>query len=96
MELDFQKVKKSVANSSKVNSSIWNKQKKIDEIVFSDDLKIMMKNVMPEYDHEHQKGLFLKYTNDFVKRLPTAFANFNDNFYEVGTYLYKYFQWSNN
>ncbi|MEO6136464.1 MAG: hypothetical protein ABIP35_14995 [Ginsengibacter sp.] len=95
LELDTQKVVKSIAASSKAMTSIWNKQKRIDEIAFSDDLKMMMKKVMPDYQYEHQKDLFLKYTDDIVKRLPILFTNFDDNFYEVGSYLYKYFQWSN-
>lgn len=81
--------------SSKANSSFWNKQKKIDAIVFSSDLMMVIYKVMPSYRHQYQSDLFMKYTADFLKRLPTAFKKFNDNFYEVGTYLHRYFQWSN-
>lgn len=96
MKLDTQKVVKSIAASSKANVSIWNKQKKIDAIVFSNNLMTVIKKVIPTYQHEHQAHLFLKYSEDFVRRLPSAFKKFDDNFYEVGTYLHKYFQWSKN
>ncbi len=95
LEQNTQKVLESILASSKAKSSIWNKQKQIDAIVLSDDLKMIIKKVMPEYQHEYQNDLFLKYTDDFIARLPTAFSKFDDNFYEVGSYLYKYFQWSN-
>lgn len=95
LETDTQKVVKSIAASSKANSSIWNKQKKIDTIVFSGELMTAIQKVMPSYQHQYQTDLFMKYTTDFIRRLPTAFKQFDDNFYEVGTYLHKYFQWSN-
>lgn len=96
LELDTQKVVKLIAAASKANSSIWNKQKKIDSIFFSSDLMTEIHKAMPSYQHQYQADLFLKYTADFIKRLPSAFKRFDDNFYEVGTYLHKYFQWSNN
>lgn len=95
LESDTQKVVKLIAASSKTNASIWNKQKKIDTIVFSDNLMSTILNAMPSYKHQYQADLFKKYAEDFVKGLPTAFKKFDDNFYEVGTYLYKYFQWGN-
>ncbi len=94
LQTNAQQVVKAINFSSKANSSIWNKQKKIDEIIFSDDLMSTILKVMPSYEHQYQKDLFKKYNADFIKRLPKAFINFDDNFYEVGTYLYKYFQWS--
>jgi hypothetical protein len=96
LETDIQKVVKLIAASSKANSSIWNKQKKIDAIVFSSDLMTVIHRIMPSYQHQYQTDLFLKYTTDFIRRLPSAFKKFDDNFYEVGTFLQKYFQWSNN
>lgn len=98
LELNTQKVVKSIAASSKANSSIWNKQKKIDAIIFSNrnNLKTVINKAMPAYQHQYQADLFLKYTDDFIRRLPNTYIKFDDRFYEVGTYLYKYFQWSNN
>ncbi len=94
IEMDAQNVLKSIATSSKIKTSVWNKDKKIEKILYSDNLRSQINNVMPSYKHQYQTDLFLKYTDDFVKRLPSAFNRFDDNFYEVGSYLYKFFQWS--
>ena len=96
LELDTQKVVKSIAASSKANSSIWNRQEKIDAILFSRDLKLLITGIKPSYQHQYQTDLFLKYISDFIMRLPAAYKKFDDSFYDVGTYLYKYFKWSNN
>lgn len=95
LEMNTKKVVKSIAASSKANSSIWNREKKIDTIVFSNDLQTVINKIMPSHQHQYQVDLFLKYSNDFIGTLPAAFKKFDDNFYEVGTYLYKNFQWSN-
>lgn len=92
--LKTQKVVKSIAASSKANSKAWNKQKKIDEIVFPEELILTVNGVMPLYEHQHQRDLFLYYVSEFVNRLPSVYKKFDNNFYEVGTYLYKFFQWS--
>ncbi|MEI6949880.1 hypothetical protein V9K67_22020 [Paraflavisolibacter sp. H34] len=96
LELNSQKVVRLIAASSRANSSIWNKQKKIDAIIFPNDLKSLMIKVMPSYKYQYQSDLFLKYTDDFITQLPAAFIKFDDNFYKLGTYLRKYFQWSSN
>ena len=95
LELNTKKVAKSIAVSSKANSTSWNRQKKIDDIVFSSELKSVIMKIMPLYKHQYQTDLFLKYTDDFINTLPVAYKKFDDSFYEVGTYLYKYFRWSN-
>lgn len=95
LELNTQKVMRTISASSKAKSSIWNKQKKVEAIIFSDDLKMVIKKAVPNYQHEYQNDLFLEYTDVFIMRLPAAFTKFDDNFYEVGSYLNKYFHWSN-
>ncbi len=95
LELDMQKIVKSISVSSKANTSILNKRRKVDTIVFPSNLMVMVNKIMPSYPHQYQVDLFQKYTADFIGRLPSAFEKFDHNFYEVGTYLHKYFQWSN-
>ena len=75
---------------------VFGTNRKNDAIVFSSDFMTVVHRIMPSYHHQYQADLFLKYTTDFIRRLPSEFKNFNDNFYEVETYLHKYFQWSNN
>jgi hypothetical protein len=94
LDLKTKNVVEIIFASSKAKSKIWNRQRRIDEIVFSDVLKMEVKRIMPDYQYGFQKDLFLKYTDDFITRLPDVFSKFDDNFYEVGSYLYKYFQWS--
>ena len=94
LELKTKKVTEAIAVSSKADSALWNRQKKIDDIVFSTDLRLAMKKAIPLYKHQHQADLFIKYTDEFISALPTAYNFFDDKFYEAGTYLHKYFQWS--
>lgn len=61
IELKTQKVLKLIDASSKANSSLWNKQKKIDEIIFSGQLMSIVNSVAPSYKHQYQTDLFLKY-----------------------------------
>ena len=95
LELNTKKVTKAIANSSKANSALWNRQKKINDIVYSNELSALIKKIMPSHQYQYQTDLFLKYTDDFINRLPTSFKYFDDDFYELGTYLHKYFRWSN-
>lgn len=95
LELNAKKVTEAITISSKANSTLWNRQKKIDEIIFSSKLRSVVTKIMPLYKHQYQADLFLKYSEDFISKLPAAYKQFDDNFYEVGTYLYKYFRWSN-
>ncbi len=66
----------------------------IDVLIRPDDLKAIVRSAMPAFPHEYQSDLFVKYTGDFIDRLPAALMRFDDSFYEVGTYLHKYFRWS--
>ena len=94
LESNIKKVTEAIEVSSKANNTLWNKQKKIDDIFFSNRLRSVVMKIMPLYKHQYQADLFLKYTDDFISRLPAAFKQFDDSFYEAGTYLNKYFRWS--
>ncbi len=88
------KVLKIIANSSRANSSFFNKKKKINSIISTEDLNLIVSKIRPEYLSEYQVDLFHKYAYDFIKGIPNAYDNFDNNFYEIG-YLYKFFQWNN-
>jgi hypothetical protein len=91
---ETQRVLRSLAASSRANSALWNKQKKIDDIVFSDNLMSSIRRIKPPYKHQYQSDLFLKYTSDFVEYVPLAFQRFEADFYHVGDYLHRFFKWS--
>ncbi len=95
LELNARKVTEAIAVSSKANSTLWSRKKKIDDIILSNKLHSVVSKIMPLYKNQYQADLFLKYTDDFISKLPASFKQFDDNFYEAGTYLQKYFRWSN-
>lgn len=79
--------------SSHAKKSYWKKNEKIENIFSTHNLNKKVSNICPEYEHFYQKDIFLKYTKEFIEILPSAFDNFNSDFYEKGTYLQKYFNW---
>ena len=95
LELNTKKVTDLIAASSKANSTLWNRQKNIDDIFYANKLRTVVTKIMPLYKHQYQADLFLKYADEFISKLPAAFKQFDNNFYEVGTYLQKYFRWTN-
>jgi hypothetical protein len=94
IEDQMEKVLKIIANSSRANSSFFNKKKKINSIVSTEDLESIVSKIRPEYLSEYQVDLFHKYSYDFIKGIPNAYDSFDNNFYEIG-FLYKFFQWNN-
>ena len=81
--------------SSEVIRSRWKKEKKIEKIFSTDKLNLLVMNTCPEYKYFYQKDIFLKYSKEFIDSLPQAIDNFDYNFYQMGTYLHKYFTWCN-
>lgn len=85
---------KQIQISIKAKNSFWNKTKKINEVFSLDSVMNVIKEVMPNYQHQYQTDLFLLYTSEFINKLPSSFAAFDSDFYEIGTYLHNIFQWS--
>jgi hypothetical protein len=93
--LRMEQTVKQISACSKAKKTIWKRHEKINNIVSPSSLITVVHAAKPNYDHHVQTDLFLMYTSDFITRLPTIFKAFDDNYYETGTYLYKFFQWSN-
>lgn len=94
LEARIEKIVKEISLTIKTKKSMWNKDKKLTEILFPNSLIVLINEIKPDYPHPYQNDLFLNYTYSFIKNLPTVFQNFNDTFYERGTYLHEYFQWT--
>lgn len=76
------------------SSRFKNRQQQRDEIVFTKSLKLNLSRVNMHFQHQYQFDLFRLYAGEFVELISNSFQLFDDNFYEVGTYLHNYFQWS--
>ena len=82
-----------IKKSSRVKKSLWNKERKMRQIFFPEFLTEYIYITKPKYQHQYQTDIFMKYSTEFIKMLPGSFDKFTTNFYEVGTYLHKYFRW---
>jgi len=80
--------------ASATASRFKNRQQQLDETVSTKSLKLKLGRVTLHFQHQYQRDLFGLYAGEFVELIPNSLQLFNDNFYEVGTYLHKYFRWS--
>lgn len=80
--------------SSATGSRFKNRQQQPDKIASTESLKLKLNRVNLYFQHQYQLDLFRLYVGEFVELILNSLQLFDDNFYEVGTYLHKYFQWS--
>ena len=94
IQLKVDKAYRTMQASSSAASSFRNKQKKIDALVSTKTLESKMAYIKPDFKYQYQFDLYESYHQEFVRLISSSLSIFDDNFYEVGTYLHKFFQWS--
>jgi len=84
-----------MSKSSKIKRSFLNKSKRVEKVFLPNNVINCVLTAQPNYMYWHQSDIFSKYIHEFIELLPSAFSKFDTEFYELGSFLHRYFKWSN-